>query len=109
MRPRTFVLVVAILSVAHLTLALGSFAITFSFGMERFDAGLATDRSPLEAMASTLTDVLWQPMLTIWHAIFVGRSGPSLLQWSAVVINSVLWGVALASLFVVVRARLQAR
>ena len=109
MTPRRFGLAVVIFSAVHFAVALGSLLIALSLSMERFDAGFVAEKGPLEATASVLTDVLWQPMAAIWSTIFVGRSGPWLLQWCALVLNSVLWGFGLALLFSAVRRRLQPR
>jgi hypothetical protein len=109
MRLRDFGVMAAVLSAAHLMIALGSFAIAFSFGMEQFDAGAPIDGGRLEVTASVVAKILWQPMLPIWSAMFFGRSSPWLLQWFAFLLNSVLWGLALASLVVAIKTRLRAR
>lgn len=109
MRPRAFGVLAAALSAAHLAIAIGTFAIAFSFGMERFDAGVFIEAGPIEATASALANILLQPMLAVWKTIFVGRSGPPLLQWVGLALNSILWGLALAWLITAVRARVQTR
>ncbi len=109
MTPRRFGIAVATFSAVHFILALGSLFIALSLSTERFDTGFITDKGPLEATASALTNVLWQPMAAIWSTIFTGRSGPWLLQWCALALNSLVWGSAVAWLFLTVRARLQAR
>jgi hypothetical protein len=104
---RRFGTLAAILGALHFTLALGSMAVAFSLSMERFDAGQASDEGALEAAASALANALWQPGISIYAAIFVGRPGPWLLQWCIVALNSLLWGAALAWLVLGLRARLK--
>jgi len=104
---RRFGMLAAILGAVHLTVALVSLAIAFSIGMDRFDAGLANDRGALEATASVLANALSQPGVSVYTAIFVGRAGPWLLQWCILVLNSLLWGGALAWLVLAARARLK--
>jgi hypothetical protein len=104
---RRFATLAAILSTLHFTVALGSMAIAFTMSMERLDSGQTTDESALEAAASALANALWQPGISIYAAIFVGRPGPWLLQWCIVALNSLLWGAALAWLILALRARLK--
>lgn len=104
---RRFCLLAGMFGAAHLTVALVSLAIAFSMGMERFDSGLADDRGALETTASVLANALSQPGISIYSAIFVGRAGPWLLQWCVLVLNSLLWGGALACLVLAARARLK--
>ena len=95
MRPSLNIRLALLLAAIHLALSLGSFWISFSTGMKRFDAGAPTMGS-VEATASFLSSVLLQPMLGLWSVIFTGHSGPVLLQWAAILLNSLLWGAALA-------------
>jgi len=104
---RRFGMLAAILGAVHLTVALVSLAIAFSMGMDRFDEGLANDRGALETTASVLANALSQPGVSVYTAIFVGRAGPWLLQWCILVLNSLLWGGALAWLVLAARARLK--
>jgi hypothetical protein len=104
---RRFGALAAILGALHFTLALGSMAIAFSMSMERFDSGQSSDEGALEAAASALANALWQPGISIYAAIFVGRPGPWILQWCIVALNSLLWGGALAWLVLAARARLK--
>ncbi len=107
MKLRRFATLAAIFGAVHFVVALGSLAVAFSMGMERFDSGLADDGGALEATASALANALSQPGISIYSAIFVGRAGPWLLQWCIVVLNSLLWGAALAWLVLAARARLK--
>ena len=95
MRPSLSIRLALLLAGIHLAFSLGSFWISFSTGMKRFDAGAPT-MGPVEATASFLSSVLLQPMLGLWSVIFTGHSGPVLLQWAAILLNSLLWGTALA-------------
>jgi len=94
MRPRLNIRLAVLLAAIHLALSVASFWISFSTGMKRFDAG--APMGPVEAMASFLSSVLLQPMLGLWSVIFAGHGGPVLLQWAAILLNSLLWGTALA-------------
>jgi hypothetical protein len=104
---RRFGMLAAILGAVHLTVALVSLAVAFSMGMDRFDSGLANDGGAVEATASVLAHALSQPGISVYSAVYVGRAGPWLLQWCTVVLNSLLWGGALAWLVLVARARLR--
>ena len=104
---RRFCMLAGILGAVHLTVALLSLAVAFSMGMDRFDSGLENDGGALEATASVLANALSQPGISIYSAIFVGRAGPWLLQWCVLVLNSLLWGGALACLVLAARARLK--
>ena len=94
MRPRLSIRLAVLLAAIHLALSVGSFWISFSSGMKRFDAGVPIGR--VEATASFLSSMLLQPMLGLWSVIFAGHSGPVLMQWAAILLNSLLWGTALA-------------
>lgn len=109
MRPRLIIRLAVLLAGLHLTLSLGSFWISFSSGMQRFAAADPVEAGPVEAAASLITSVLLQPVLVIWSAIFVGRSGPAILQWVAIVLNSLAWGMALALVLASVKAYLRPR
>ena len=109
MRPGSIIRLTLLLAGLHLILALGSFWIGFSSGMERFDAGTPIEASPFEATASVISKVLLQPMLGIWNLIFVGRSSPAFLQWLAILLNSLLWGIVVAVVAFSARAHLRPR
>ena len=96
MRPTLSIRLAVLLAAIHLALSLGSFWISFSTGMKRFDAGAPIEMGLVEATASFLSSVLLQPMLGLWSVMFTGHSGPVLLQWAAILLNSLLWGTALA-------------
>jgi hypothetical protein len=96
MRPNLSIRLAVLFAGIHLALSLGSFWISFSTGMKRFDAG--APMGSIESMASFLSGVLLQPMLGLWSITFSGHSGPALLQWAAILVNSLLWGMALAFL-----------
>jgi hypothetical protein len=96
MRRSLSVRLAVLLAGIHLALSLGSFWISFSTGMKRFDAGAPIEMGRIEAAASFLSGVLLQPMLGLWSVMFSGHSGPVLLQWLAILLNSLLWGTALA-------------
>jgi hypothetical protein len=109
MRFGSFLRLTAILSAVHFVLALSSFFVAFSYGMERFDAATSMDQGLMEATASAVSNILWQPLLALWNALFVGRSGPWLLQWFALALNSVIWGAILAWAIESAKSYLQAK
>jgi hypothetical protein len=95
MRPTLSIRLAVLLAAIHLALSLGTFWISFSTGMKRFDSGAPIEMGPVEATASFLSSVLLQPMLGLWSVMFTGHS-PVLLQWAAILLNSLSWGTALA-------------
>jgi hypothetical protein len=95
MRPTLSIRLAVLLAAIHLALSLGTFWISFSTGMKRFDAGAPLAMGPVEATASFVSSVLLQPMLGLWSVMFTGHS-PVLLQWAAILLNSLAWGTALA-------------
>jgi hypothetical protein len=99
MSPRSRLLrLVAIIAAAHLVLALGSLATSYTLAMSRFDAGEFREPSVIERVATVASDVLFQPVMSI-----LGVPGPgahsSPVQWFALGCNSLLWGLAVALVF----------
>jgi hypothetical protein len=103
-RPTLSIRLAVLLAAIHLALSLGSFWISFSTGMKRFDAGAPLAMGPVEATASFLSSVLLQPMLGVWSVVFTGHSSV-LLQWAAILLNSLLWGAALAFVIGILKLR----
>ena len=90
---RRFVIVAAVISVLHFILAVATVAASLSLGMERFET--AAPEGMLETMVSGVSRVLVQPIAILWHS----KGSSSLVEWLSFFGNSVLWGIALSSLW----------
>ena len=93
-----------LLGAAHLVLALGVLigSLVLSGG---FDAEEAVLPEPLMAAVRGLTAVLLQPGMAVWGAVEVEARGADGLEWTVVVLNSLLWGTGMALLVRARRAR----
>ena len=94
--------VVLFLALAHFVLMLGALLALLSLS-----GGIDTDEAVLpetliEALGG-LTAVLLQPGIAVWSAVEVEARGADGLEWTVVVLNSLLWGACAALLL---RARL---
>lgn len=93
-----------LLGAAHLMLALGMLigSLVLSGG---FDAEKAVLLEPLMEVVLGLTAALFQPGMAVWGAVEVEARGADGLEWTVVVLNSLLWGTGIALLVRARRAR----
>lgn len=73
------------ITVLHFIAAVGTFALAFSIGLKRWDAGSA---GPVESVANTFAAVLFQP-----GAQLLAMGLPGEFDWIIILGNSVLWGL----------------
>jgi hypothetical protein len=93
-----FLRLVIVFAAAHLVLALGSLATSYTLGMSRFDAAESLDASAVERVATNASSVLFQPVMSLLAVLGPG-SHSWLVQWFAFGCNSLLWGFGLALVF----------
>ena len=80
-----------------------------SLALLSLSGGIDTDEAVLpetliEALGG-LTAVLLQPGIAVWSAVEVEARGADGLEWTVVVLNSLLWGTGMAFLVRARRAR----
>ena len=90
-----------LLGAVHLILALGLLlgSLVLSGGLDAEEPLLP---EPLMDAVRGLTAVLLQPGMAVWGAVELEARGADGLEWTVVVLNSLLWGTCIALL---VRAR----
>ena len=93
-----------LLGAAHLALALGMLigSLVLSGGLDAEDPLLP---EPLMDAVRGLTAVLLQPGMAVWGAVEVEARGADGLEWTVVVLNSLLWGTGMVLLVRARRAR----
>lgn len=96
--------VVLLLALAHFVLTLGALLalLTLSGGIDAEEAMLP--ETLIEALGG-LTGLLMQPGMAMWGGVEVEARGADGLEWTVVVLNSLLWGTGMALLVRARRAR----
>lgn len=97
--------VAVLLGAVHLVLALGLLLGSLALG-GGIDAEEALLPEPLMAVVRGLMTVLVQPGMAAWGVVEAEARGADGLEWTAFVLNSLLWGACAALLL---RARLARR
>jgi hypothetical protein len=97
--PKRVLKVAAILAIVHLFVTGVLMAVGIAIGYERFD----TDEEPTtadKALGAVVT-VLLQPVGSVFDALtaHTGRGIPDVLEWSLLLVNSAIWGVAMATIW----------
>lgn len=89
--------VVLLLALAHFVLMLGALLalLTLSGGIDEEEAMLP--ETLIEALGG-LTGLLMQPGMAMWGGVEVEARGADGLEWTVVVLNSLLWGACAAVL-----------
>jgi len=93
---KRILLTAAGIAVIHLLLSIGSVAVAFGSGMEAFDN---PDYQPsmVERVADSLAGILMQPGMSLWTP-WMSKNMPNVAEWGLCLLNSLLWGIALALL-----------
>lgn len=94
-RQLRFVRLISVVAACHFAIAFGSLAMSYTLVMSRFDAAEFIAPSPMERVATSASNVLFQPATFIVGALGSGHRSP-LIQWVALACNSLLWGFGVA-------------
>ena len=93
---KRILLAAAGIGVIHLLLSIGAVAVAFGSRMEAFDN---PDYQPsmVERVADSLAGILMQPGISLWTP-WMSKNMPNVVEWGLGLLNSLLWGIALALL-----------
>lgn len=86
-----------IFSAAHLLVFMTALFASLT-GLGEFDSPFR-ETPWFETTGSTLAEILGFPLLNLWQHFHLGRILPDVLEWTALLVNSLLWGFALAVIF----------
>ena len=98
MKRKTIIHGVAIYAI-HFLLTMGLVVLLLSSGMARMDTGVLPGSSEaiVDGILSTISDILMQPGMSIYDAIPV-RLRHNMVEWSLMVVSSLLWGFSAVSM-----------
>ncbi len=71
-------------------------AVAFGSGVEAFD-NPDDQPSMVERVADSLAGILMQPGMSLWTP-WMSKNMPDVVEWGLCLLNSLLWGIALALL-----------
>jgi hypothetical protein len=91
-----FLAVSAAITVLHAVVTFASIAIAFTRGMRRFDSP-ALRETYLERVCNVVASIFMQPSAKILTALGA-MPRTSVLEWSVLLLNSLLWGLMIALL-----------
>ncbi len=87
---------IAFFSLAHLAVLIVFFTISYSAGMDAFDG--TGELTAWGRLSGTITEVLMSPLYLLWNE-WASRNVPDAVEMILFLMNSVLWGTGIETLY----------